>query len=164
MVTTIPAITAERQDDPASLFNDYADIPVITNAAGDALLTASLPVGVGLAIEGQPQEMNLADAKDDLIQRIEQKTGVNSDLSQEAIQHAEDFLSALAANEQVIVQVVTPTVSDSRVPNAPIVITGSNLAGSSPQTLWQPRRGASGRAPFASAEYGVPRQRSKTGV
>ena len=135
VVTTIPVITAERQDDPASLFNDYADIPVITNAAGDVLLTASLPVGVGLAIEGQPQEMNLVDAKDDLIQRIEQKTGVNSDFSQEAIERAEDFLSSLAADEQVIVQVVTPTVTNNRVPDVPIVITGSNLTGSSKQIL-----------------------------
>jgi len=135
VVTTIPAITAERQDDPASLFNDYADIPVITNTAGDALLTASLPVGVGLSIAGQTKELSLTDAKNDLIQRIEQKTGVNTGVSQEAIRHAEDFLSSLAANEQVIVQVVTPTVSDSRVPNVPIVITGSNLAGSSKQIL-----------------------------
>ncbi|MDP3279456.1 MAG: DUF4214 domain-containing protein, partial [Nitrosomonas sp.] len=62
VVTTIPAITAERQDDPASLFNDYADIPVITNTAGDALLTASLPVGVGLSIAGQTKELSLTDA------------------------------------------------------------------------------------------------------
>jgi len=135
VVTTIPAITAERQDDPASLFNDYADIPVITNTAGDALLTASLPVGVGLSIAGQTKELSLTDAKNDLIQRIEQKTGVNTGVSQEAIRHAEDFLSSLAADEQVIVQVVTPTVSDNRVPNVPIVITGSNLAGSSKQIL-----------------------------
>ncbi len=135
VVTTISAVTPTREDDPSSLFDDYADIPVVTNAKGDTLLTVSLPVGVGLAIEGQPQELSLADAKDDLIQRIEQKTGVNSDLSQEAIQHAEDFLSELASNEQVIVQVVTPTVSDSRIPNAPIVITGSNLTGSSKQIL-----------------------------
>ncbi len=135
VVTTIPAITAERQDDPASLFNDYADIPIITNAAGDTLLTASLPAGVGLSIAGQAKELNLTDAKDDLIQRIEQKTGVDSDLSQEAIQHAEDFLSALAADEQVIVQVVTPAVSNNRVPDVPIVITGSNLADSSKQIL-----------------------------
>ncbi|MDO8893598.1 MAG: DUF4214 domain-containing protein [Nitrosomonas sp.] len=135
VVTTIPAITAERQDDPASLFNDYADIPVITNTAGDALLTASLPVGVGLSIAGQTKELSLTDAQNDLIQRIEQKTGVNTGVSQEAIRHAEDFLSSLAADEQVIVQVVTPTVSDNRVPGAPIVITGSNLAGSSKQIL-----------------------------
>ncbi|MDZ4106581.1 MAG: DUF4214 domain-containing protein [Nitrosomonas sp.] len=135
VVTTIPAITAERQDDPASLFNDYADIPVITNTAGDALLTASLPVGVGLSIAGQTKELSLTDAQNDLIQRIEQKTGVNTGVSQEAIRHAEDFLSSLAADEQVIVQVVTPTVSDNRAPGAPIVITGSNLTSSSKQIL-----------------------------
>ena len=87
------------------------------------------------SIAGQTKELSLTDAQNDLIQRIEQKTGVNTGVSQEAIRHTEDFLSSLAADEQVIVQVVTPTVSDSRVPNVPIVITGSNLAGSSKQIL-----------------------------
>lgn len=135
VVTTISAITAEREDNPASLFNDYADIPIITNAAGDALLTFSLPIGVGLSSTGLAKELNLTDAKAELIQRIEQKTGVNTSVSQETIEHAKDFLSSLAANEQVTVRVATPTISDSRVPDMPIIITGSNLADDSKQIL-----------------------------
>ncbi len=135
VVTTISAVTPTRKDDPSSLFDDYADIPIVTNAKGDTLLTVSLPVGVGLAIAGQAKELNLENAKDDLIQRIQQATGVNTDVSQEAIRHAEDFLSSLATDEQVIVQVITPTVNNNQAPNVPIVITGSNLAGSSKQIL-----------------------------
>jgi len=134
-VTTVPIVTAERKDDPASLFSDHADIPVSTNASGKALLTFSLPIGVGLSSTGLAKELNLTDAKAELIQRIEQKTGVNTSVSQETIEHAKDFLSSLAANEQVTVRVATPTISDSRVPDMPIIITGSNLADDSKQIL-----------------------------
>lgn len=134
-VTTVPIVTAERKDDPASLFSDHADIPVSTSASGDTLLTFSLPIGVGLSSTGLAKELNLTDAKAELIQGIEQKTGVNTSVSQETIKHAKDFLSSLAANEQVTVRVATPTISDSRVPDMPIIITGSNLADDSKQIL-----------------------------
>ncbi len=134
-VTTVPIVTAERKDDPASLFSDHADIPVSTNVSGNTLLTFSLPIGVGLSSTGLAKELNLTDAKAELIQRIEQKTGVNTSVSQETIEHAKDFLSSLAADEQVTVRVATPTISDSRVPDMPIIITGSNLADDSKQIL-----------------------------
>lgn len=134
-VTTVPIVTAERKDDPASLFSDHADIPVSTNASGKALLTFSLPIGVGLSSTGLAKELNLTDAKVELIQRIEQKTGVNTSASQETIEHAKNFLSSLATDEQVTVRVATPTVSDSRVPDMSIIITGSNLVDDRKQIL-----------------------------
>lgn len=98
-VTTIAPVNDTRQDDPGSLFSEYADIPVVTNANGETLLTVSLPVGVGLNIEGKSQPLNMQSATDDLIQRITQKNGSNNNQNQQMTQHAEDFLSSLASNE-----------------------------------------------------------------
>ncbi|MBP6058394.1 MAG: DUF4347 domain-containing protein, partial [Nitrosomonas sp.] len=101
VITTVLPISTDRQDDPNSLFPQYADVPVIRNSNGDTLLTVSLPVGVGLNIAGKLQLLNIHEATDDLTQRIEQETGSDSALTQEIINRAKDFLSTLATDEHV---------------------------------------------------------------
>ncbi len=49
--------------------------------------------------------------------------------------HGKDFLASLAANETIIVQTITPTVSDTQTLHAPIIITGSNNASDPRQAL-----------------------------
>ncbi|PXW83897.1 uncharacterized protein DUF4214, partial [Nitrosomonas sp. Nm84] len=127
VITTVLPVSANRQDDPNSLFRQYADIPVIRNSNGDSLLTVSLSAGVGLNVAGKSQLLNLPAAIDDLTQRIQQKTGSDSALTQEIIHRAQDFLSTLATDERVTVQAITPSISNDQASGAPIIITGSNI-------------------------------------
>ncbi|PSJ18892.1 beta strand repeat-containing protein [Nitrosomonas supralitoralis] len=135
VVTTVLPVVSNRQDDPNSLFGHYADIPVTTDANGNASLIISLPVGVGLNSAGKPQLQSLQNATNDLMQRIEQKTGSNSTLSQEIINRAQEFLSTLNTDERVTVHTITPSISDNRAPDIPIIITGSSIDNNSKQIL-----------------------------
>ncbi|SFD94603.1 DUF4214 domain-containing protein [Nitrosomonas sp. Nm166] len=135
VVTTVPPVGINRQDDSNSLFRAYADIPVITHSNGDVTLTVSLPAGVGLNVAGKPQSLNLQDATEDLIRQIEQKTHSDSHLNQEMISQTRGFLSTLGSDERITVQAITPSVNNSQVPNIPIIISGSNSDNNGKQVL-----------------------------
>jgi regulator of extracellular matrix RemA (YlzA/DUF370 family) len=125
-VTTILPISNSRQDDPDSLFSNYADIPVTTNANGEATMLVSLPVGVGLNAAGKPQPLDLQDANNELIHRLEQIIDSNSPEFQEIHDQAQNFLNTLTAGERIIVQMITPSMSNNLSPVTPIIVTGSN--------------------------------------
>ncbi len=135
VTTTIPIVEDTRQDDPTTISMDHADIPVTTNSEGDATLIVSIPVGVGLSVDGQPQALSKANAINDLIQRIENKTEAGSDQRVEMTGSGQAFLDSLADDESISVQTIVPTVSDNQKPNVPIVITGSVQAGDDKQAL-----------------------------
>jgi uncharacterized protein DUF4347/uncharacterized protein DUF4214/hemolysin type calcium-binding protein len=135
VTTTIPIVEDTRQDDPTTSSMDHADIPITTNLAGDATLTVSVPVGVGLSVDGKPQALSKADAINDLIQRIENKTETGSEQRQEITGSGQAFLDSLAADESISVQTIVPTVSNNQAPNVPIIITGSALVGDGKQAL-----------------------------
>ncbi len=134
VITTLLPITPTREDDPASLLRNYADIPLVTGTSGNTLLTISLPVGVGMNVQGLPREMNLTDARDDLIQRIAQGTGTNS-TDEGIINQVENFLSTLDSETTIGIRTVTPTVSNNQVPELPIIITGTENTDGSRQAL-----------------------------
>ncbi|MBP6366172.1 MAG: DUF4214 domain-containing protein [Nitrosomonas sp.] len=135
VVTTIPLIDASRQDDSSSLFRQYADIPIVSSANGDAILTTSLPIGVGLSSTGSPGPLTQQDANTHLTQYIEQSASGNGPSHQAAINHAKNFLASLPNDAQIIVQAITLSASNTQAPNIPIIITGSNLDDGSPQAL-----------------------------
>jgi hypothetical protein len=49
-VTTvsIPVVTDTRQDDPNTVHNTHADIPLAQNSSGETVLQVSVPTGVGM--------------------------------------------------------------------------------------------------------------------
>ena len=133
IVTTVAPISSDRQDDPASLFRAYADIP-LKNSDGNTLLTMSLPIDTGLKIIGR-QSLHLRDATTDVIQHIEELLGSDTPLSSEMINQANKFISTLTVDQHATVQVVTPSVADNQVPDIPIVITGSAIENNEPLLL-----------------------------
>ena len=135
VTTIIPIVENTRQDDPTTISTDHADIPVTTNSEGDVTLTVSIPVGVGLSVDGQPQALSKDDAINDLIQRIENKTEAGSNQQVEMTDSGQAFLDSLAADESISVQTIVPTVNNNESPNVPIIITGSAQASDSKQAL-----------------------------
>lgn len=133
--TTITVVEDTREEDPTTISVDHADIPIVTNEEGDPILTVSIPIGVGLTVNGQQEALSAQDAIDDLIARIEQKTDANSDQRDEITFQGRGFLASLADDDTLVVQTITPTVSDGQVPNVPIIITGSDSEGDSKQAL-----------------------------
>ncbi len=122
---TIPIVSSARQDDPTSSFRN-ADIPLVKNDQGNSILAISLPAGVGLSMNGRVQAQSGQNAINDLIRRIEQKAQLTNNEQQGMITHGKSFLAALAPDETIVVQTITPTVSNNKAPQTPIIITGSN--------------------------------------
>ncbi|SDU16410.1 DUF4214 domain-containing protein [Nitrosomonas ureae] len=134
VITTLLPITGTREDDPSSLLNDHADIPLITGTSGNTLLTISLPTGVGVNAQGLPQEMNLTDARSDLIQRIAQQAGIDS-ADERVVNPVENFLSTLNSETTLSIRAVTPTINSNQAPELPIIITGTENTGNPRQAL-----------------------------
>ncbi len=134
VITTLLPTTSTREDDPSSLLRNHADIPLVTGTSGNTLLTISLPVGVGMNAQGLPREMNLIDARDDLIQRIAQGSGTDS-TDEGIVNQIEDFLSTLGSDTTIAIRTVTPTVNNHQIPELPIIITGTEETDGSRQAL-----------------------------
>ncbi|SNX59129.1 protein of unknown function [Nitrosomonas ureae] len=134
VITTLLPITGTREDDPSSLLNDRADIPLITGTSGNTLLTISLPTGVGVNAQGLPQEMNLTNARSDLIQRIAQQAGLDS-TDERVVNPVENFLSTLNSETTLGIRTVTPTINSNQAPELPIIITGTENTGDLRQAL-----------------------------
>jgi uncharacterized protein DUF4347/uncharacterized protein DUF4214/hemolysin type calcium-binding protein len=124
--TTVAVVEDSREDDPATLSADHADIPILTDADGEPILIVSLPTGVGLNVNGQSAALSTQDAVHDLIARIEQKTDVDSSQRLEMTVHSQDFIALLAISDTVAVQTITPTVPGGQAPNVPIIITAAD--------------------------------------
>ncbi|SFM87486.1 protein of unknown function, partial [Nitrosomonas nitrosa] len=135
VLITAPIVTGTRQDDPTSLHTDYADIPILNDTQGDALLTVSLPVGVGLRASGQPQAQSGEQAINELMQRIAQKTTEGSEERQAISNNGQSFLDALPPGEAINVQTIELTTGGNPTPDMPILITGSDAHTQNKQVL-----------------------------
>ena len=124
--TTVAVVEDSREDDPATLSADHADIPIPTDTEGEPILIVSLPTGVGLNVNGQSVALSAQDAVHDLIARIEQKTDAGSSQRLEMTVHSQDFIASLATSDTVAVQTITPTVPGDQAPNVPIIITAAD--------------------------------------
>ncbi|HWJ95256.1 MAG TPA: Ig-like domain-containing protein, partial [Telluria sp.] len=131
-VVTVPEVTSGRQEDPLTPNGALADIPIGSNAAGGAPLTASLPVGAGLQVSGPAAPLNGADALLDLVRRIESTTTPGSATQADMSGHGQDFLSSLGSGTLVESKTVVPTVAPGSTLAQPIVISGAAPAPGNP--------------------------------
>ena len=124
---TVPVIEETRAEDPNTLLDTHADIPVLTNDADDPILTVSLPIGVGLSVNGQTEPLSAQDAINDLVNRIAQETATDSNTLPDMTVRGQDFIASLSTDEKVSVQTITPIISSVTPPSQPIIISSSTL-------------------------------------
>jgi hypothetical protein len=127
----VPVFTPGKS---TALPSDHADIPILVNASNDQLLTANLPVGFGLHVNGQAHALGSADAGIDLVQRIKQQFGTDNNQVGELIVQSQNFIASLGSGETFFVQTIELTADGNTTPNAPIIITGSD-SGDSKQMM-----------------------------
>ncbi|PXW89705.1 hypothetical protein C8R34_104107 [Nitrosomonas sp. Nm84] len=128
VVIVVSTIQSSRQDDPASLFRDRADIPVAKDAKGNSLLTVSLPTGTGLTAAERPQAASPTQAETSVIAVLTQIGGLSSDTANGLTTAARAFLAQLPNSNPINIQTVTPNVSDSHPPALPIIISSPAVA------------------------------------
>ncbi len=133
VITTVPPVSNNRQDDPNSLFRDYADVPV-NNSGAEAQLTISLPIDAGMHVASR-HSLNAQDAINDVIQHIEQAVDSNDQSIEAMIHQAETYLSTLTSDQRMSVHVVTPSITSQQAPNVPVIITGPHAENNDPVML-----------------------------
>jgi large repetitive protein len=126
-VTAVPLVQAGRVDDAATAHGTLADIPLVpATAPGNApVLSASLPVGAGLLVQGPAAPLPAADALTDLIARISDKTGPDSSTQSEMVGSGQSFVAALGAGATIASSTVVPTVAPGSTLSQPIIISGA---------------------------------------
>ncbi len=128
VVIAVSTIQSSRQDDPDSLFRDYADIPVATDAKGNSLLTVSLPTGTGLTVAERPRVTGPAQAETSVITALAKISGLSSDAANGLTAKAREFLAQLPDSSPVNTQTVTPNVAGGQPPALPIIISSPVVA------------------------------------
>ncbi len=122
VVTVISAVEPSRQDDPGSLFSDYADIPLAKNTAGNALLTVSLPTGTGLTVTDQPPVTSSTQAEAEVTAALAHITGLSAETTSNLTTKAKEFLAQLPDGNSINIHTITPLVSGDQPPALPIII------------------------------------------
>ena len=115
--TSIPANTLTPTD-------KTPDVPLFSNTGGNAELSVNLPTGVGISANGLQTGQTPAAALSDLTARINQSFEPTT--AAELNANVQTYTSNLPSGSSVIVQTVTPTVSNNQAPSAPIVVDGSS--------------------------------------
>ncbi|WP_428001218.1 DUF4347 domain-containing protein [Acidovorax sp.] len=128
--TTVPVVASNRPETAGS-GSPLADIPIVKAADGHALVSVSIPVGMGLTAVGQSVGTTGSAAQAELLKRIDSAAGSNSDLAPQA----QDFLATLGASESLVVQTIKPTTGAGFNPNVPLVINGGAAAGDGKQAI-----------------------------
>lgn len=132
---TVPVIDSTRTEDPDTLSSRHADISILTSNNGTPVLSVSLPVGVGLAANGQSGAVRAPNAVSDLVQRIEREMLNDNDSSSQITTHGQNFIASLPQTALVSVQTITLIPGGSQNPGLPVIINGSSLPGGSTQAL-----------------------------
>nr|WP_286209090.1 Ig-like domain-containing protein [Azospirillum sp. A1-3] len=128
---TIPVVTASRVETVGN--NSVADIPLVTATTGQALLTAQVPVGVGLQVSGQTAPKAAGNSLSDLITEIQTRTTAGSTDQTNLTGGGSSFLSALPTTTPLLVQTVVPTVaSGSTASNQRLVISATPTTAANP--------------------------------
>jgi hypothetical protein len=124
----IPEVKPGRVDDSSTANHTLADIPLVASATpGSApVLTASLPTGAGMLVQGPAAPMSTSDGLTDLIQRINSKTDAGSSSQSDMAGHGQDFIASLGAGTTIESRTITPTVAPGASLDQPIVISGAN--------------------------------------
>ncbi|MDP3055037.1 MAG: VCBS domain-containing protein [Methylobacter sp.] len=125
----VPIVTKARIEDITTPFRTLADIPVAENAAGEVLLTVSIPLGVGFTAE-----QLIADPKHPLTLTQVLNTAIDHRVDTQALashfqQLINKFISTQVSNaSQVSVRNIV-FEQDATATGAAIVITGASGAG-----------------------------------
>ena len=122
VVIEVPVIQPSRQDDPGSLLDNYADIPVTTDAQGNPLLTVSLPVGTGLTTHDWTSTQDPAQIETDILAALTQVGGLGRDTPSELVTKAQQFLAQLPNGSSLSVHTITPHIAGNPPPALPIII------------------------------------------
>jgi hypothetical protein len=133
-VTTvsIPVVTGTRQDDPNTVHNTHADIPLAQNSSGETVLQVSVPTGVGMTSQTFTGS-GTQTLRDVLIAasgpRVENTLAFDEILQQ----GIDTYVPDVQDQSQVTVRTVTLTASSgtAEAPGQPIIITGASGTGES---------------------------------
>jgi alpha-tubulin suppressor-like RCC1 family protein len=135
-VVNVPVVTASRRDDSTTGLQTHADIPVVKNSAGEAMLTLSLPTGLGMNAGGQAAAVGKDAAGTALNTAITQALPVDTPARQQILDNLQTFLSAVSTGDKVLVQTITPTVATGgNTPVLPLIISGSSKPADGQQAL-----------------------------
>lgn len=132
---TVAPVTATRVDDPNTPNSSLADIPLVTSTSGSTLLSAGLPVGVGLQVV---QTTSTGTTMQGLIQAIEARTaGADQAADRDEMTGVGNtFLQALPPETPLVVRTLIPTIASGVTQiGTPIVLTGSALLGGQREAL-----------------------------
>ncbi|QEI04819.1 DUF4347 domain-containing protein [Pigmentiphaga aceris] len=119
-VTTIAPVTADRVDDPTSVNAQLADVPLVRGSNGEVILQVSVPVGVGLQVQGNANASTGDAALAELVNRIRDSSS-NPDL----LGSGQSFVGGLGANTPLTVRTITGSTAAGFDPAVPLVISGN---------------------------------------
>lgn len=128
IVIDVPTIQSSRQDDPDSLFRDYADIPVAKDTKGNPLLTVSLPTGTGAIVAERPRVTDPAQAETSVTAALARINSLSSDAINNLATKARAFLAQLPDSNPVNTQTVTLNVAGGQPPTLPFIISSPAVA------------------------------------
>ncbi|KQW66926.1 hypothetical protein ASE17_20145 [Phenylobacterium sp. Root77] len=114
--------------------NTVADIPLVKDGAGQALLALQVPVGYGLQASGAAQPKAAGDALSDLIREIRAHTNSSSQDQGQLGGAGTDFVNGLGASTPLLVQTIVTTGADAAPGAQPLTISGQPQAQGQPQT------------------------------
>ncbi|MEW6759280.1 MAG: Ig-like domain-containing protein [Pseudomonadota bacterium] len=121
-VISIPVIQPTRDETVGN--NDVADIPLVSSG-GTPVLSAQVPVGIGLQVTGNAAPTNAADALTNLIREIKGVTVAGSHDQGQMTGGGSGFLSSIPSGANLLVQTVVPTVAPGTAAAGPLVIQGA---------------------------------------
>jgi hypothetical protein len=130
---TIPVVTNTRQELVGQ--NTVADIPLVKTSTGGSLLTAQVPTGFGLSVQGTAAPKAAGGSLTDLIREIKAHTTEGSQDQNKLTGGGSGFLQGLLADTPLLVQTIVPSVAaNATAPNEPLVISGTPRADGNPMT------------------------------
>ncbi|QEI04969.1 DUF4214 domain-containing protein [Pigmentiphaga aceris] len=118
--TTVPVVTAGRNEDNSTANSQLADIPLVKDASGTTLLAVAVPVGTGLVASGPGTTLTGLAAQTQLDSRI---GGATTDPALTAA--GQSFLGSLPVGTEVLIQTIT--ISAQASTGGPLVISVGNL-------------------------------------
>ncbi|WP_374452732.1 DUF4347 domain-containing protein [Phenylobacterium sp.] len=118
---TIPVVSSTRVEQVGN--NQLADIPLVSDGAGSALLALQVPVGFGLTASGQSAPRPAGASLADLIREIREHTGSSQDQGQLG-GAGTDFVNNLPEGTPLLVQAIQLQAGGGAT-GTPLVIQGA---------------------------------------
>lgn len=129
-VITVPVVQPGRVEQVGN--NNVADIPLVKDANGAALLSIQVPTGVGLQATGSATPKAAGNSLADLIREIEAHTEAGSHDQTSLTAGGSTFLSDLPASTPLLVQTIVPTAAAGM--DGALAINGASATAGNPLT------------------------------